>query len=365
MEKTIDERLNESLRQSYVTEEHHVYMTCSAAIEDIAKQIAHNLNECTGYENSGWYFMPDTKECTKDENISGTYSIVLRYINDPNDNIRMSVSDEDESPEIIIITVNKFTINEERPDDSDEKSFIRMLKYWLKHEFGHICQNYGSNTKNRKLVNNLKFINADIDTSLLNISPVKFSAVRNMMYWLSPSEIDQRCAELFQYLDDLSKEEIWDDEYKKSTGDNIVTYIIRTTDKIHLKSYIDTEYERLDTMMTWNNNYSKILLYAFYFKKYNLYKTRDKLDADFVEKVVNNYRYGDEEIKKLYAQHFMEWLQKQILNYTKKLYSVVYYNLYKRFWQKNSVLKEAKKQMFENYVSLEFINHLNEKMLLD
>ena len=41
---TIDERLNESLKQSYVTEEHHVFMTCRAAIEDIAKQKDVRLN---------------------------------------------------------------------------------------------------------------------------------------------------------------------------------------------------------------------------------------------------------------------------------------------------------------------------------
>lgn len=259
----------------------------------------------------------------------------------PDDNMRMCVTDVDDEPDIILLVVNCAEVELMRNSliEPDNKEMVlRHIKPWVKHEFGHILQNFGTNKKGVKLVNNKKFTSNNIDTTLLNINPMKFKIVRNMMYLLSPAETDQRCAELYQYVNDMPEDEIFDKSDKRAytTIHNVIAHVVHNTQLTHLKEDIDFEIQKLKGMYD-SHHYSLAILLAFYFKKYNLYKTSDTLSAGYVEEVVNNENFGEEYVNRLYAKHFIEWIENQALKYTKKIYTVVYYSLYKRFWEQRDI----------------------------
>ena len=361
--RTEEELFEDYLYRQSIYEEQHVFMTCGDAIDNISEQIQNEYQTETGRVKTEWYFIPDEKECTQDSSVPNTLEIIKEYVNIPDDNMRMCVMDDDDNPNIILLFVNSYAIESMRNgliEPDNKEMVLRHIKPWVKHEFGHILQNFGTNKKGVKLVNNKKFTSNNIDTTLLNINPAKFRTVQNMMYLFSPAEIDQRCAELYQYVNEIPEEEIFDKSDKRgyTTIHNIISHIIHNTQLTHLKEDIDYEIQKLNAMYD-TRHYSLAILIAFYFKKYNLYKTSDTLSASYVEEVVNNENYGEEYVRRLYAKHFIDWIDKQSLNYTKKIYHVVYYSLYKRFWEQKDI--ERYGVTMSSRISNGVIEYLNKK----
>lgn len=64
MNRSREEIFEDYLYQQFIYEEKHIYMTCGDAITGISKQIQDEYRTKSGQSKTGWYFMPDKKECT-------------------------------------------------------------------------------------------------------------------------------------------------------------------------------------------------------------------------------------------------------------------------------------------------------------
>ena len=70
--RTEEELFEDYLYRQSIYEEQHVFMTCGDAIDSISKQIQNEYQTETGRVKTGWYFIPDKKECTQDSSVPNT-----------------------------------------------------------------------------------------------------------------------------------------------------------------------------------------------------------------------------------------------------------------------------------------------------
>ena len=63
------------------------------------------------------------------------------------------------------------------------------MKSSVKHEFGHIRQNYSERYGKKRLPDTRKFVTDNIDTSLFNISSGRYEMIKKFMYLFSPVEL--------------------------------------------------------------------------------------------------------------------------------------------------------------------------------
>lgn len=371
--------ISSNLDEQYLYEERHVYRQCEDAIEELFDTLYKRFkNNETGFFKTGLYYEPYTRDCNVYEQ---GYPIYVECIDDKNySDIKMTVQDYNENPEEILLVVNFYpfrelwkkyvdSMNRIYPDESKRKKMLItkendfkecIFKASLKHEFGHIRQNYSIHTGKQRLVDNRKFVSDNIDTTLFDfVNPSQYHQVMRFMYLFSPVEQQQRLAELYEYVNNMTESEIYGDTTGKEHFDRYedVNRVIVQTDLVHL---IGTMKECFNDLGMWGCNPagSKItVLIAFYFKYYNLYKTRETINREFVEKVFKNKADADD--VDFCHENFLYWLNDQILEYTKKVYTVVHYNLYKRFTEWTDVKKYGVD--FGERISEGLIEQLNEQ----
>ena len=344
--------ISKQINEAYLSEERHVYMQCEDAIKKLFIIIYERYTKnIIGEFETELYYEPFTRTCNTDNQ---GYPIYVKCIHDRNNiGTKMSVNDHNDNPEEILIVVNfdafqyifdswdayakQFPDYEKRQEQMNN-ALKRLFRSTLKHEFGHIRQNYSIHTGHQPITDNRKFVSDNIDKTLFpTVNPSYYNKVEMFMYLFSPVEQQQRCAELYEYVNNMTPEEIFgnniENSHKGSSYD--LHQVIVNTENIHLrnemKDCIDFAYD-----MKLNPGTQRMLiLIAFYFKYYNLYKTVDKIDKNFIEKVFSGK--ADTFDVDLYCEHFLPWLDSELLKYTKKIFNVVHYNLYKRFWELEDV----------------------------
>ena len=155
----------------------------------------------------------------------------------------------------------------------------------------------------------------------------------------------------------MTKEEIFDKDDSLRNINHMTKVIFSKTADVHLW-YMMKECAE-DTGMWFDfGNYDMILMTAFYFKYYNIYKTSDSLSKTYIDTVINKSN-TDETVMKLYSRHFIKWLNEQLEQQMRKLYTVIQYNFYKRFYEWSDINHYG--VGLADRISEGFIEQLNEK----
>lgn len=323
-------RIEDAVNEAYLAEERHVYMECQEAVEELADILYDKFkkNE-TGFFKTGIYYEPNTKTCNIYEQ---GYPIYVDCIDDDTvADMRMQIEDYQDNPEEILLVVNFSGIRNTTTID------LKRMRSLVKHEFGHIRQNYTYINGTQRLIDTRKFVSDNFDPTLLStINRSHYGYIRKFMYLFSPIEQQQRLAELYEYVNNMTEGEIFgimSGKIHKHCSNEIKQIIVDTSD-IHLRNKMQ---DCVEDLKRWKkiDAMRMIMTIAFYLKYYNIYKTRDEINTKLLDDMFHNKEDKNDVI--FYYENFLYWLNDQILEYTKKIYTVVHYNLYKRFLEESDI----------------------------
>ena len=285
-------------------------------------------------------YSPELKRTVyKDEpEYDDSFKISVRFVN--TNAFDLLVEDRKDFPDRIVISVNVRFCNMYVEWDYD------FIHYKLKHEFGHIKQNYGN--RYMDISQSRKFSGPDIDKNIFNfhenieLKSECVDVVQSFMYAFSPVEMQQRCAELYDLMDNMSNDELYDSipEYS-NRGDSIARFL-EQYENIHWIGHLKKMINQCQTAIL-SNDYIIVLIIAYYFKEANIYKPKLPLLKGFVQSFLDDEELTTED--KIYATQFYQWLKRYLQKYIHNVYTVAHYIIYTRIWHYQDCrnLKKTKK----------------------
>lgn len=319
-----------NMRDYILNEELYVFRNCVDAIEEISSEIfaAADLNHMISGPTS-WSYNPELKRTVNEnENLKlykDGFKIFINYQVDFTGNWYMAVADRRDYPNQIMIDVNVAKIKELSEIEIRSK---------LKHEFGHIRQNYG--IRNYDISHNGRFVDTDYQKDIFKFpdecpEDVLYDVIDEFMYIFSPVEIQQRYNELYQYLIDLSTEDLEKliSRYKKRNM--AVAFMVENTNNIHLLNRMKQDIQQIKNAIG-NQEFQIPLIIAYYFKRYGMFKTSDEISVQFVQNSIDEI--ADITHQRKLSLKFHHWLEDVVIRkYIRYIHTIVHYILYSRLWE--------------------------------
>ena len=178
-----------------------------------------------------------------------------------------------------------------------------------------------------------------------------------------PDEQLYKCAQLYECINHTPKEDIFIctmEEHRSNINYITRTMYARSADihQWHGMEYLIQEFERLQ-----HNKEIKSILFIMFYLKYNgIYQTNDTIDKDYVDFILDDNKRKfkqDWMIFDIYCNHFRNWMEEQRYVYMRKIYFVIMYILYYKYWINRNI---AASEIIKNKdISEGLIEQLNEQ----
>ena len=293
--KTPEEQAEYDYDMYVLNEEMHVFRNCQDAIEDLLGRI-HRDVRTTGVTEyrTDWSYSPELRRTvsrSEDEALyDDGYPIWLRYEDTADTQWFMAVADRKEYPDWIVIGINRQAVR---------RLCLYDLREKLKHEFGHIRQNYCH--RDFDVSQARRFVNMSYDRNLFRIpddvADDVYDVIDEFMYVFSPPEMQQRYSELYQHMQDVPQEELEEKDREYGQRSRVVSYYMEQTDGIHML--------------------------------FRMRRCTEQIAA----------AGADEHCHRI-ARKFLRWLENVFVRrYMRYVYSVIHYVLYTRLWEFDDYLE--------------------------
>ena len=195
-------RLQESLIDAIsnaLLEEFHILRTFDDVVDDIYDTFIKNRGRMYGLIYTGWKLNIETSECVKCKETENEdlYSIFVYWEANWNSNANATTDirgiDINLNDHIVKINANVV------------KGFnIKTIKSIFHHEFIHVKHMY--KFKNKNIILNNKNMADNID-NIFNISDELLDKVKDILYLMSPTEIQARINQQYRLICDLTNED--------------------------------------------------------------------------------------------------------------------------------------------------------------
>ena len=293
--KTPEEQAEYNYDMYVLNEEMHVFRNCQDAIEDLLGRI-HRDVRTTGVTEyrTDWSYSPELRRTvsrSEDEALyDDGYPIWLRYEDTADTQWFMAVADRKEYPDRIVIGINRQAVR---------RLCLYDLREKLKHEFGHIRQNYCH--RDFDVSQARRFVNMSYDRNLFRIpddvADDVYDVIDEFMYVFSPPEMQQRYSELYQHMQDVPQEELEEKDREYGQRSRVVSYYMEQTDSIHML--------------------------------FRMRRCTEQIAA----------AVADEHCHRI-TRKFLLWLENAFVRrYMRYVYSVIHYVLYTRLWEFDDYLE--------------------------
>lgn len=203
----------------------------------------------------------------------------------------------------------------------------------LKHEFGHLRQNYSYRDKD--ISQTRRFMVSDIDEDIFEyptygIKLECLNEIKQIMYAFSPAEMQQRQNEMYDIISRMDNDELYDSipKYIRSRG-QCISVIIGRYEYVHGIGNLKKMLKHCEDAIK-ADQFVIVLLIAYYFKEANLYKPKNKLQRGFIQSFLDGEPLSRED--RIYANEFFNWLQDHLSKYIRNIYTIVHYIIYTRLW---------------------------------
>lgn len=318
---TIPRNLRQNLYENIIEtisntllEEFHILRTFDDVVDDIYNKFIQSRGRLYGLIYTGWKLNIETSECIKcDENKNNNlYSIYVLWETDWSSNANATTDirgiDIDMNEHIVKINANVV------------KGFnIKTIKSIFHHEFIHVNHMYKFKDKN--IILNNKNMSDNIKC-IFNISQELFNKVKDILYLLSPTEIQARINQQYRLILDLSNEEIDNIIQNNDTIGSLIKYF----KNINLYDTCILDYDMLTKNNIINTDYEYILLLnliGYYGHIQNVLKNDIKESS--IKKIIKNKKYT--QIDKINANKVKYNINRFINNYFNKLLKSINYAL--------------------------------------
>lgn len=333
--KTPEEQAEYDYDMYVLNEEMHVFRNCQDAIEDLLGRI-HRDVRTTGVTEyrTDWSYSPELRRTVsryEDEALyDDGYPIWLRYEDTADTQWFMAVADRKEYPDRIVIGINRQAVR---------RLCLYDLREKLKHEFGHIRQNYCH--RDFDVSQARRFVNMSYDRNLFRIpddvADDVYDVIDEFMYVFSPPEMQQRYSELYQHMQDVPQEELKEKDRKYGQRSRVVSYYMEQTDGIHMLFRMRRCTKQIAAAVSRKEDLVPLLI-AYYFKTYGIWETSDYLSRQSVQHCIDTDT-ADEHCHRI-ARKFLRWLENVFVRrYMRYVYSVIHYVLYTRLWEFDDYLE--------------------------
>ena len=326
--------LNESIKNVYISESSHIIETNRDIINDITDKIYDDFNKNKTPEKiyySGWIYFPDNdkfEKCNISEiKKSGRcFPVYYKYEFRPYEHYYMAVEDRNENKNRIIISIEIYNINSVIFDKFSLKDFIHIK---LSHEFTHIREFYGNFDK---ILSNSKKYNIECSGIFKYDFPEMKNYIENTisdwLYIFSATEEDSRINETCDALMKIDNNEIIEIMKSPISNEQKISKLIYKTDDYNFINRMKNIYEDIKNQLFSNKDYEIILISSFFFMKYNRFKPTNRIfiTKKHIQDIINGNTELNKEDKKT-AFEFLNFINKDILNYQKKLYDSIIYIL--------------------------------------
>ena len=310
-------RLQESLIDTIsnaLLEEFHILRTFDDVVDDIYDTFIKNRGRMYGLIYTGWKLNIETSECVKCKETENEdlYSIFVYWETNWNSNANATTDirgiDINLNDHIVKINANVV------------KGFnIKTIKSIFHHEFIHVKHMY--KFKNKNIILNNKNMADNID-NIFNISDELLDKVKDILYLMSPTEIQARINQQYRLICDLTNEEI--NEIIKNN--DIIGSLIQYFKNINLYDKYLLDFNILLKNDIVSNNYEYVLLLniiGYYGHMQKLLKNDIKESS--IRKMLQNNKYTS--LDKQNADKVKYDINKFISNYLLKLQKAINYAL--------------------------------------
>ncbi len=281
--RNLKQRLYESIIETIsntLLEEFHILRTFDDVVDDIYDKFIQSRGRLYGLIYTGWKLNIETSECIKcnEKENNELYSIYVLWETNWNNNANATADirgiDIDINDHIVKINANVV------------KGFnIKTIKSIFHHEFIHVNHMYKFKDKN--IILNNKNMSDNIKNTF-NILPEFLNTVKDILYLLSPTEIQARINQQYRLILDLSNEEIDNIIQDNDTTGSLIKYFkdINLYDKYLL------DYTMLTEKNIIKNDYDYVLLLnliGYYCHMQNVLK--NDIKGSSIKKMLKNKKY--------------------------------------------------------------------------
>ena len=266
-------RLQESLIDAIsnaLLEEFHILRTFDDVVDDIYDTFIKNRGRMYGLIYTGWKLNIKTSECVKcrETENEDLYSIFVYWETNWNSNANATTDIR-----VIDINLNDHIV---KINANVVKGFnIKTIKSIFHHEFIHVKHMY--KFKNKNIILNNKNMADNID-NIFNISDELFDKVKDILYLMSPTEIQARINQQYRLICDLTNEEI--NEIIKNN--DVIGSLIQYFKNINLYDKYLLDFNILLKNDIQESSIRKML-------QNNKYTSLDKQNADKVKYDINKF----------------------------------------------------------------------------
>lgn len=302
-------------------EEFHISRTFDNVVDDIYNNFIKNKGRLYGCVYSGWKLDIDKQECKKCElkNNTNFYSIYVNWFRDISNTELKGCSDIrgiDFSLDKHIIKININLVNGVNKD---------TLKGLLQHEFIHIKHMY--RYKNKNILLNYKDMSDNIE-NIFQISEDMFNKVKDILYMMSPTEVQARINQQYRLIKDMSFDDI--NNIKKDK--NVILSLVEYFHDINLYDKYILDFKYLKDIVNGEE-----LQYILFLNIIGYYAHLEKLlknDIKYssINNIINNKSYTN--IDKQNARNVKYDIDKFITKYLDKLKKTTAYALKQNGWDK-------------------------------